>query len=589
MKYYKQVLGASMVVALAFVAGVHIPASAQSMTVTAAPVFVRDLTVGATGSDVLALQKFLNSKGFVIAATGAGSPGLESTYFGSLTRSALARYQAANGIVPAAGYFGPLTRGNVNANYQTPATPTTPSTGVLKGGAGDLADVKKVTSGTETEVAEGREEKVLAMELEADDNSDLAITSIRVKATVGNDGSTRLNRYADEIIVYMGSKEVGSMDVSDFSRSGAVHTGTITLKDAIIRQGDKARFYVAFVANDVIDSNDQDNTVALSVDRIRYEDASGAILTDSQSDITATVSFEDATQNDGAKVQSSSSSPDSTLLKVEDNSNSDEYHVFTFKINADSDSSDVVITNIDIDALFENAGASRKASEIVSDIYLKVGSEKYDDYTIVSDGTFTGSASRVFSFDIDEGDLEITGGDTEDVKVYVKFGKQDGKYNSGTTMKLSVAGANIDAENANGDNIDIDGTVTGKEHTLSLSAATVSNYNWVGSSVGSYIDFYFTVEADDEDFDVLASSIASTTLGSATVSGGTLTRNSGDATSLGGGDYRVSSGDTATFRIRYEVSGANGTYAEARITSVAGQEVPDSKQVSPTVVRNINN
>lgn len=72
--------------------------------------FTRDLTVGSKGEDVLALQKFLNNKGFTIATTGPGAPGNESNYFGNLTKSALAAYQAANGISPAVGYFGPLTR-----------------------------------------------------------------------------------------------------------------------------------------------------------------------------------------------------------------------------------------------------------------------------------------------------------------------------------------------------------------------------------------------------------------------------------------------------------------------------------------------
>jgi len=50
--------------------------------------FTRDLTLGSTGDDVKALQQFLNSKGFTVAASGAGSVGNESTYFGTLTQSA---------------------------------------------------------------------------------------------------------------------------------------------------------------------------------------------------------------------------------------------------------------------------------------------------------------------------------------------------------------------------------------------------------------------------------------------------------------------------------------------------------------------
>lgn len=76
--------------------------------------FTRNLTVGSTGNDVKSLQIFLNSKGFVVAASGAGSPGNESTYFGAKTKAALAKYQAANGISPASGFFGPITRSQVS-------------------------------------------------------------------------------------------------------------------------------------------------------------------------------------------------------------------------------------------------------------------------------------------------------------------------------------------------------------------------------------------------------------------------------------------------------------------------------------------
>ena len=76
----------------------------------ASTVFTRNLEVGGTGDEVLALQKFLNANGFAIAESGPGSPGNETSTFGGLTRAALAKFQAANGITPAVGYFGPKTR-----------------------------------------------------------------------------------------------------------------------------------------------------------------------------------------------------------------------------------------------------------------------------------------------------------------------------------------------------------------------------------------------------------------------------------------------------------------------------------------------
>lgn len=88
------------------------PAPSSGLTVTG--LFTRDLEVGAEGADVQQLQVFLNTHGFVITASGSGSVGNETTRFGGLTKKALAKFQAANGIKPASGYFGPKTRLIIN-------------------------------------------------------------------------------------------------------------------------------------------------------------------------------------------------------------------------------------------------------------------------------------------------------------------------------------------------------------------------------------------------------------------------------------------------------------------------------------------
>ncbi|MBI5045733.1 MAG: peptidoglycan-binding protein, partial [Candidatus Niyogibacteria bacterium] len=98
--------------------------------------FTKDLTVGSTGDDVKELQKYLNSAGYAVAASGVGSAGNESTSFGSLTKSAVAKWQAANGLSPAAGYFGSLSRakyvalmGGVVVTPVTPGVTPVPVTG----------------------------------------------------------------------------------------------------------------------------------------------------------------------------------------------------------------------------------------------------------------------------------------------------------------------------------------------------------------------------------------------------------------------------------------------------------------------------
>jgi hypothetical protein len=78
--------------------------------------FTRNLTIGDRGSDVSALQDILIQAGDLHITT-------PTTYFGSLTASALAEYQAAHGISPASGFFGPKTRAYLGGGTVAPDTP----------------------------------------------------------------------------------------------------------------------------------------------------------------------------------------------------------------------------------------------------------------------------------------------------------------------------------------------------------------------------------------------------------------------------------------------------------------------------------
>ncbi len=76
--------------------------------------YTRDLTVGSKGADVTALQQMLINGGYLKISA-------PTAYFGPLTQTALAAYQKAMGITPAAGYFGPKTRAYVASSAGTPA------------------------------------------------------------------------------------------------------------------------------------------------------------------------------------------------------------------------------------------------------------------------------------------------------------------------------------------------------------------------------------------------------------------------------------------------------------------------------------
>ena len=63
----------------------------------------RDMKLGATGGDVSILQQFLITAGVYPEALVTG-------YFGFLTESALRRFQQTQNILPASGYFGPVSK-----------------------------------------------------------------------------------------------------------------------------------------------------------------------------------------------------------------------------------------------------------------------------------------------------------------------------------------------------------------------------------------------------------------------------------------------------------------------------------------------
>ena len=97
----KMSMGAGLVLGLAMLMFVAVPrASAFTENITVG----ESMAVGSTGDDVVILQGLMSELGYLQVPAG-----VPLGYFGSLTRNAVAQYQASLGVSPADGNFGPMT------------------------------------------------------------------------------------------------------------------------------------------------------------------------------------------------------------------------------------------------------------------------------------------------------------------------------------------------------------------------------------------------------------------------------------------------------------------------------------------------
>jgi hypothetical protein len=115
--------------------------------------FTENEQMGSSGGQVMWIQEFLNGHGFTVAASGAGSPGNESSYFGALTKAAVIKFQDAyassiltpEGLTSGTGNWFAGTRAEANAICAgSTTTTTTTTTGTTGNGTGIT-----VTAGTQ--------------------------------------------------------------------------------------------------------------------------------------------------------------------------------------------------------------------------------------------------------------------------------------------------------------------------------------------------------------------------------------------------------------------------------------------------------
>src|SRR3989344_1956861 len=144
--------------------------------------FTRSLTTGSTGADVKCLQQYLNGTAFKVAASGAGSPGAETMYFGPATKGAVAKWQAANGVAPAVGYFGPISQAKYNSLVA--GGPTPPGPGPVPPSVGTGLQVSSGTQPTNYIAPESAARvPFTVVKLTAGTDGDVTVNGITVERT----------------------------------------------------------------------------------------------------------------------------------------------------------------------------------------------------------------------------------------------------------------------------------------------------------------------------------------------------------------------------------------------------------------------
>ncbi len=285
-----------------------------SMSAGASMSFTMNLTVGSTGSQVTALQQWLIAKGYSIPAGATG-------YFGAQTRSAVAAWQAASGISPAAGYFGPISRAKLNAAGGSTTTTTTTTTvagcaagamyssttgqacgtstatGPLSGGEGSINNLQVLGAPNNVTVYQGQTGQVYGFQFMSS-GSDLNINRVdfdltNTAASVGT-GSTGGNDRPWAVLqtatLYDGSTVVGTVDAtnpSNWSQDGyATVNGTTSTHQTyrirfdnlhdVVKMGTTHQLFVSFTAqNGVSNANQTQYQIQLASQGVRAVDAEG--------------------------------------------------------------------------------------------------------------------------------------------------------------------------------------------------------------------------------------------------------------------------------------------------------------------------
>ncbi len=450
---------------------------------------------GSTGTYAMNVQLALN-------ACGAANPALSTDgKFGAKSVAALMAFQASKGLT-SDGKAGAMSKAALNAcGSTTTTTTTTTTTGTtttgttaLTGGAGNIQSFTVLGSPSNIQVGEGATNtQVLGFEVRADAGSDLALSNLRVTLNNASGiGSTWVSRYISSVGVYQGATLVGSAGVADFSQNGTSYSKTIALNGVRVPANGIVDLYVAVSANGTIDSADANAQFTVTADSLRYQDATGVVLTSTNS---ATQTFRflklSGSANVKLKLTEDMNNPKDRTVVANYTQTVNDVSLLKFALTAQG--SDMYIKNLILPA---TAVGVTNAKQISSYYKLKYNGSVVSSYTLTATGTtpdieFGTTTTGSTSLNGGLGSIKIVAGTTANFEVTADINAMatgtgvSTVFDAGDTLKVDLPNAyltsntDVKVEDQVGNALDTTsthrtGSVTGYNATFRIEGLTAT-------------------------------------------------------------------------------------------------------------------
>ena len=576
------------------------------------PMFTTSLTIGSTGSEVSALQTWLIGKGYSIPAGATG-------YFGTQTQAAVAAYQAANGISPAVGYFGPITMAKVNASAgvstggttavsgcapgamyssttgqacSTTATTGGSTTTPLSGGEGSINNFQTIGA-TNVTLGTGASQQVYGFQFQAG-GSDLEVN--RIYYAVSNptlDGTTRpWNVFQTATLTNGSGATVATVDATNqanWSEDGTLSNGNQVYRldfenvNNVVKEGATQDYYLtlstdgAFAAGNVISGTQF--TVGLDSQGLRATDALGLQQYSPSSAGSSTVNLNNNSTG-SITLSTGSDNPQTQTIMANQYNATQNVVVTTFTLdNTGTSAVELYTLPVTLHTASTTAGVDNLAqsSSLVQDLKIYQGTTLLDtespSSTFVTGGTLSFKNLNV----------SIPAGTTDAFSVQADIQPVGGSNPapSGAAVQVNIPGTGADIETTSGSIITPSGSTTGNAIGFAINGLTVdaapAASTWQVTTSGSgtqqtgTYNFTFNVTAFGQDIYVSSTTNGFTPLqvvdqtGAATTTQAATISSGANRSTLG--NYVIHSGQTESFTIGFTKQGQNGV-VQAKLSTL---------------------